>query len=580
LIGADARTGTQTTMALRMSIQKKAVAGISLLLMLLAVSLMSISLYNDNRAIRTELLKRGRVAADNLAYNSAYATLISDTTTLADFLEGVMAEKEVLYAFITDVDGQLLSKRVRYGHKLFEEIDPEVLWNSNDVYTCPAGDGSTTQVERHLHTPECNNSVVVFHVPIRIASEGNGLTESGFDLYGMNNARDAGQEPSQDVVGYAQIGMTTQYIEDTIAGLRNKMIWITVLAMLAAMLITSVVVRLSIGPIRELVVATGRVADGDYDCKVREGRHDEIGDLAASFNKMTADLKSSRNALVEKELLEELVVELRETQEQLVQAGKLAAVGQLAAGVAHEINNPLAGIMGYAQLLSEKMRRREHDGIAARDVPKYLAYVENLEKQSQRCKQIVQNLLKFARASSKEDTSAVDCNQVLRETLFLVTHQLEREGVTLNERLQPEIPLVMGHEGKMQQIFTNIIINALQAMKDGGTMTASSETDGESVIIRIQDTGVGIPQENLDKIFEPFFTTKEIGQGTGLGLSVTYGLVQDMGASIELDSTVGVGTTFTIKFPIADKAVSSAPSKTDRAAAGAASGMGSNRPQA
>jgi signal transduction histidine kinase len=565
-------------MALRMSIQKKSVAGISLLLILLAVSLMSISLYNDNRAIRSELLKRGRVAADNLAYNSAYATLISDTTTLADFLEGVMAEKEVLYAFITDLDGQLLSKRVRYEHQLFDEIDPKVLWENSDDHTCQVGSDSTVQVERHFHTPKCNSSVVVFHVPIRIASGGDGLTESGFDLYGMNDALDATQERSQDVVGYAQIGMTTQYIEDTIAGLRNKMIWITVLAMLAAMLITSVVVRLSIGPIRELVVATGRVADGDYDCKVREGRHDEIGDLAASFNKMTADLKSSRNALVEKELLEELVVELRETQEQLVQAGKLAAVGQLAAGVAHEINNPLAGIMGYAQLLSEKMRRREHDGITARDVPKYLAYVENLEKQSQRCKQIVQNLLKFARASSQEDSTIVDCNQVLRETLFLVTHQLEREGITLNERLQSDIPPVMGHEGKMQQIFTNIIINALQAMKDGGSITASTETDGESVIIRIQDTGVGIPQENLNKIFEPFFTTKEIGQGTGLGLSVTYGLVQDMDGSIELESTVGVGTTFTIKFPVAGKSVSSSAPKTDKAAANATAGLGPNNP--
>jgi two-component system NtrC family sensor kinase len=373
--------------------------------------------------------------------------------------------------------------------------------------------------------------------------------------------------------------MTTQYIENTIAGLRNKMIWITVIAMLAAMLITSLVVRLSIRPIRELVVATGRVADGDYDCKVQKGRHDEIGDLAASFNKMTADLKLSRNALVEKELLEELVVELRETQEQLVQAGKLAAVGQLAAGVAHEINNPLAGIMGYAQLLAEKMRRREHDGITARDVPKYLAYVENLEKQSQRCKQIVQNLLKFARASSKEDSTSVDCNQVLRETLFLVTHQLEREGVTLNERLQPDIPPVMGHEGKMQQIFTNIIINALQAMKDGGTITASTESDGQSVFVRIQDTGVGIPPENLDKIFEPFFTTKEIGQGTGLGLSVTYGLVQDMGGAINIDSTVDEGTTFIVTFPVPGGDTPSPSTDTETAGVRATAPAGPEHPQ-
>jgi signal transduction histidine kinase len=310
-------------------------------------------------------------------------------------------------------------------------------------------------------------------------------------------------------------------------------------------------VRLTLRPIEELALATGRVAGGDYDAKVREGRKDEIGELATSFNKMTADLKSSRNALVEKELLEELVVELRETQEQLVQAGKLAAVGQLAAGVAHEINNPMAGIMGYAQLLAEKMRRRVQNGIAAQEVPKFLAYVESMEKQSQRCKHIVQNLLKFARASSVEDTSAIDCNQILRETLSLVAHQLETNRIELVTQLQPDLPPVMGHEGKMQQIYTNIIINAMQAMETGGTITAITTFERGRVITRIKDNGVGIPKEHFDKIFEPFFTTKGIGKGTGLGLSVTYGLVQDMGGQIAIDSTVGAGTTFTITFPSA-----------------------------
>lgn len=543
-------------MKVRIGIQKKSVAGISLLLMLLAVSLMSISLYNDNRAIRAELLKRGRVAADNLAYNAAYATLISDTTALADFLEGVMAEKEVLYTFITDADGRLLCKRIRVREELFEFVSSENLWGPSPGHGNNPAEDASNQVTYGGTGFERRGQIVNFHVPIRISRSGSADSEDEFGLYGMDEPPGGSQRTEKDIVGYVRIGMTTQYIEQTIAGLRNRMIWITAIAMGIAMLLTSVAVRLSIRPIEELVVATGRVAGGDYDCKVQEGRRDEIGDLASSFNKMTADLKSSRNALVEKALLEELVVELRETQEQLVRAGKLAAVGQLAAGVAHEINNPLAGIMGYAQLLSEKLRRREQEGISASDVPKYLAYVENLEKQSQRCKQIVQNLLKFARASSIEETTAIDCNQVLRETLSLVTHQLERDGIILDERLRPDLPPVLGHEGKLQQIFTNIVINAMQAMKDGGTITASTDVDGDFVVIRIKDTGVGIPRENLDKIFEPFFTTKEIGKGTGLGLSVTYGLVQDMGGVIELDSNVGAGTTFIVKFPIADHGTS------------------------
>jgi signal transduction histidine kinase len=213
----------------------------------------------------------------------------------------------------------------------------------------------------------------------------------------------------------------------------------------------------------------------------------------------------------------------------------------------------MAGIMGYAQLLAEKMRRREDRGIAPQEVPKFLSYVESMEKQSQRCKQIVQNLLKFARASSREDSSAVNCNQVLSETLSLIAHQLETNKIGLVTHLQSDLPPVLGHEGKMQQIYTNIIINAMQAMEAGGTITASTTTERGCVIMQIQDNGVGIPKEHFDKIFEPFFTTKGIGKGTGLGLSVTYGLVQDMGGQIAIDSTVGVGTTFTLSFPIASE---------------------------
>ena len=435
-------------MRVRLGIQKKSAGGISLLLMLLGVSLMSLSLYHDNRAIRTELLKRGRVAVDNLAYNAEYATLIGDTTALADFLDGVMVEKEVLYSVIADVDGRILSQRIRTAKGFSGESDSTHVWVSGSG---TAADSARMEM-RYPNGSAHDRVAVTFRVPIRITSRGGADRQSDLDLYGMDETSGMSGTTGEEIVGYAMIGMTTKYIDETIASLRNKMIWTTAIAIIVAMLITSIVVRLSLRPIEELAVATGRVAAGDYDAKVREGRKDEIGDLAASFNKMTADLKSSRNALVEKELLEELVVELRETQEQLVQAGKLAAVGQLAAGIAHEINNPMAGIMGYAQLLSEKMRRREEDGIPPQDVSKFLSYVDSVEKQSQRCKQIVQNLLKFARASSREETSALDCNQVLRETLSLITHQLETNQIALDTKLQPDIPAVLGHEGKMQQI--------------------------------------------------------------------------------------------------------------------------------
>jgi two-component system NtrC family sensor kinase len=327
------------------------------------------------------------------------------------------------------------------------------------------------------------------------------------------------------------------------------MVWITLLIVLLAMLATSVVVRVAIRPIRALVFATGRVAAGDYDSRVDDRRNDEIGDLATSFNKMLADLKDSRGALVEKELLESAIVELKDTQQQLVQAGKMAAIGQLAAGVAHEINNPLAGIMGYAQLANEQLRTRSEVGISADEIQKFSGYVENMEKQSQRCKQIVQNLLRFARSSTIEETEQVDVTEVLNETLSFISHQTATRQINLTTNLRDDLPPINGHAGKLQQVFTNIIINAIQAIKSSGNVNISSTlVDGEICVV-ISDTGEGIPSENLEKIFDPFFTTKEIGQGTGLGLSVTYGLIRDMGGKIEVDSTVGVGTTFTLTFP-------------------------------
>ncbi len=528
---------------MRLSIQKKSIAAISVLMVALAFSLMAISLYHSGDAIRDELLMRGRIATNSLAHNSSYATLITDTTTLADLLDGMLAEREVLYARILEPDGTIMSSRQRVG----QGVTPYAPHDMRE----PSRYGGMAPLSEMF---DDGDGIVHFQAPISISEEVDDLGGE-IGMYDLGPATDE-QQPKATwrIVGYAQVGLTTQYIEATIDRMHKTMLWTTLLAVLFAMLITSIMVRISIRPINELVVATGRVAGGDYDVKVTTPvRNDEVGDLAASFNKMTADLKASRDALVEKELLEDLVQELKETQQQLVQAGKMAAIGQLAAGVAHEINNPLAGIMGYAQLASEHIRAREQTGIPPSEIGRFLGYVENMEKQSQRCKQIVQNLLRFARTSTREESHEVDVNQVMRETLSFLSHQLVSSRVDLDLRLAENLPPINGHSGKVQQVFTNILINALQAMGPGlrQIRVVTSGVDNW-VQIAISDTGEGIPTENLDKIFEPFFTTKEIGQGTGLGLSVTYGLVKDMGGNIAVESIVGEGTTFRVAFPAVD----------------------------
>jgi signal transduction histidine kinase len=454
----------------------------------------------------------------------------------------MMAEKEVLYARIVEPNGTILISRQRVGQGV-PPYTPHMMQESSR-------DGGATPLSE---TFDGGDGIVHFQAPVTISEEVNEL-DSEIGVYDMTGPDHKTPKSTWRIIGYAQTGMTTRYIEETIDGTYRTMLWTTLLVVLFAVLIISVIVRVSIRPINELVAATGRVADGDYDVKVTTPiRNDEVGDLAASFNKMTADLKVSRAALVEKELLEDLVDELKETQQQLVQAGKMAAIGQLAAGVAHEINNPLAGIMGYAQLASEHIRARQQTGIPPSEISRFVGYIENMENQSQRCKEIVQNLLRFARASTDEKLQAADVNAVMRETLSFLSHQMVSSGIDLDLRLAEGVPAIKGRAGKLQQIFTNILINSLQSMKGGaGRVRVETAVRDNWVSIQIGDTGEGIPPENLDKIFEPFFTTKELGQGTGLGLSVTYGLVKDMGGSITVDSVVGERTTFTVAFPAMD----------------------------
>jgi two-component system NtrC family sensor kinase len=323
-------------------------------------------------------------------------------------------------------------------------------------------------------------------------------------------------------------------------------------------------------PIQQLVLATQRVAGGDLSLTVEVKRKDEIGLLAYTFNRMTNSLKESRDKIEEynrtlenkvKERtmdlekanaeLENALKNLKKTQVQLIQAEKMAGIGQMAAGVAHELNNPLSGILGYCQFALEKITKKPLKELTGEDILTYSQYLNDIEQQSKRCKAIIQSLLKFSRASVKEGFEPIDVNSVLNETFTFVKHELEKHKVKLETVLSPSLPLIAGNTSQLQQVFTNLILNAIQAMPDGGKLTLLEKIpeNKENIEISFADTGAGISKENLNKIFEPFFTTKKVGQGTGLGLSVSYGIVKEHGGNIEVESAEGQGTIFTVILP-------------------------------
>jgi two-component system, NtrC family, sensor kinase len=233
---------------------------------------------------------------------------------------------------------------------------------------------------------------------------------------------------------------------------------------------------------------------------------------------------------------------------QLTQAEKLSSIGVLAAGVAHEVNTPLAVISSYAQMLQKQLHGDN----------KLSGLLEKITKQTFRASEIVNNLLNFSRTGSTEFRE-IDVNKVISDTLALVEHQLKTAKVKVAQEFDPKLPVIYGNAGKLQQVFLNLFLNAKDAMPEGGQLTVST-SNGTGVAVAIRDTGVGIPQEHIQRIYDPFFTTKtnpREGQsrGTGLGLAVTYGIIQEHAGKIRVESTPGAGTTFYLEFPLVRKAV-------------------------
>ena len=249
------------------------------------------------------------------------------------------------------------------------------------------------------------------------------------------------------------------------------------------------------------------------------------------------------------------ITERKRTEAELLRSEKLASVGQLAAGVAHEVNNPLAGILIYIKLLLKKYKQNK---LQTEDTKKQL---EKIGKETERCSRIIKNLLDFSR-QTEVTLRPVDINKVIEATFEIIGHQISLDNIRTEEKLSPSLPLIQVDFDQIQQALMNIMLNAAQAMPDGGNLTittsvAKSVKIGNSIRdairIDISDTGVGIPKENLDKLFTPFFTTKEKGKGVGLGLSVVHGIIERHHGKITIESNPVDGTTFSIYLGIIDE---------------------------
>lgn len=261
------------------------------------------------------------------------------------------------------------------------------------------------------------------------------------------------------------------------------------------------------------------------------------------LNVAVAPLRSVSNQQTGAIIVLENVSSRVKLEETLQQSEKLSSIGLLAAGVAHEVNTPLTGVSSYTQMLL---------GMIPETDPKH-ALLQKMQRQTDRASNIVGNLLNFSRTGNTDEFVEIDVNKLLNDTLQLLEPQLRKSNIDIVKAYADTPPTITGSSGKLQQVFTNLILNARDAMLGGGTITLKTYTtaDGEAVVVEVSDTGEGIPKENLKKIFDPFFTTKGVGNGTGLGLAVTYGIIQEHAGTIEAQSVEGNGSTFRMQFPSA-----------------------------
>jgi len=353
------------------------------------------------------------------------------------------------------------------------------------------------------------------------------------------------------VLGILDVVVSLDKMHSLLDAYRNRSIALTLLLIaLISLALTLFTQKLVNRPVRELLEHTKMLSRGELDGLVSSFAQDELGELADSFNAMTLNLRKARQELEGwgknlEQMVQQRTQEVTQMQAQLVRSEKLASLGELVAGIAHEINNPLTGILVFSSLIQSNPKL---DETLKNDI-------NTVMRETKRCASIVKGLLEFARCSTPQ-MGLYRLNEISDRALSLIEHQILFQDITVNRRYSQELPELLLDPDQVEQVLVNMFLNAAQAMLGEGELDIETgvELERGSVFIKIDDNGCGIPEANLAKIFDPFFSTKE-NKGTGLGLSVSYGIIEKHGGGIDVKSEIGRGTSFTIRFPLRQPAL-------------------------
>jgi len=545
----------------RCKLRTKFAVPISVLLVLSILVVSAYLIQRQEEGFRRGLEENGETMVRILAMQAESGVLFEDRQELDELLQKFTIFDDIRCAIIYNREGEVLSQMGEWDEE--SAIRIREISHIGDPGGTLCSDYYVEDTEGHVFIDL--NQPVMSRVE-RLDRENLGIT-GGID---PSLARTFVSEHLGDI----RLVLSLEGVNKSIAEARLAAIILTFLVVAVTIVFIAFFTRFVTKPVKMLVQVTDQVARGDLSQRVDLKQHDELGQLAATFNKMIESLQQSRNEIEDyNRTLEEKIIqrtlELEDAQAQLIQSEKMSAIGQLAAGVAHELNNPLGGILGYAQFALEKMKKKGCGDAPDKEVASFIRYLTDIETQARRCKAIVQNLLRFSRSRRDTDFEEIDVKQVIEDTVTFVEHQLHMNQIGLKLELDSELPVIQGNSGQLQQVFTNLIINAMHASAPESCITIRSRFSpalgefGGAVELQFIDQGSGIATENIKKIFEPFFTTKEVGKGTGLGLSVSYGIIKDHGGEIKVDSVVGRGSTFTLILPVQKPAAVSDTSKVN-----------------
>ena len=517
-------------MKIRISLIAKLTFVTSLILLVFMGLLDNINLKNFRKVMIDYAVSNAEEVADIINQSAYDAMMKNDKTSLYHMIGRIAESKNIEHIRLIDQKGTVVFSNIK------EEIGSVIGKHADECNMCHSSASPGTSATS-MNRSRINVT--------RSGKEALGFTKAIYNQPACFAASCHFHDKNDTVLGLLDISISLEMLRQKSHEYRLEFVMLTCLLLLIIGMLVIILTHYLVDiPVQRLVRHSALVAVGDLESRVPITSRDELGELSEAVNLMTEslskadkELKGWADSLEHK--VEERSREIMLMEEQLRRSEKLASLGTLAAGVAHEINNPLTGILLYASIINSDKRLD----------PSLLPDVERVISETQRCAGIVKNLLEFSRESLPEK-GVISLDAILEEVATFFHNLPDFRNISIIKMYGVDLPLILVDPNQIRQVFINLVINAGHAMSRGGELeiTTYRSADGKYVCAALKDTGDGISEENLARIFDPFFTTKS--EGTGLGLSISYGIIENNGGKIEVTSTLGVGTTFVVMLPV------------------------------